>query len=81
MSNMPSILIGVSTGLLLSPILGTKLMVATMAIFGFKRINFNIEPISYLLTALIICGVALLTAAFMGRRIKTLEPVKMITEE
>ncbi|WP_022767610.1 ABC transporter permease [Butyrivibrio sp. NC2007] len=81
MSNMPSILLGVSVGLLLSPVLGTKLMVATMAIFGFKRINFNIDPISYLLTALIICGVALLTAAFMGRRIKTLEPVKMITEE
>ena len=52
-----------------------------MAIFGFRKINFTIEPVSYLLTALIICGVALLTAAFMGRRIKTLEPVKMITEE
>lgn len=81
MSNMPSILIGVSVGLLLSPILGSRLMVVSMAIFGFKKINFIIEPVSYLLTALIICGVALLTAAFMGRRIKTLEPVKMITEE
>ena len=81
MSNMPSILIGVSVGLLLSPILGSRLMVVSMAIFGFKKINFIIEPVSYLLTALIICGVALLTAALIGRRIKTLEPVKMITEE
>ncbi len=81
MSNLPSILMGVSTGLLLSPILGSRLMVTTMLIFGFKRIDFNIRALSYLLTAVIICGVALGTGAVMGLRIKTLEPVKMITEE
>ncbi len=81
LSNLPAILIGVMTGLLLSPILGSKLMVSTLAIFGFKKINFNIDPLSYLFTAMIICGVALATAAIMGRRIKSLEPVKMITEE
>ena len=81
MSNLPAILIGVCVGLLLSPFLGSKLMISTMLIFGFKKINFSIGPVSYILTALIICGVALATAAFMGRKIKTLEPVKMITEE
>lgn len=81
LSNLPAILIGVGVGLLFSPILGNKLMIATMLIFGFKKINFSIGPVSYVLTALIICGVALGTAAFMGRKIKTLEPVKMITEE
>jgi predicted lysophospholipase L1 biosynthesis ABC-type transport system permease subunit len=81
MSNLPSILIGVTVGLLLSPILGSRLMVTSMAIFGFKRIDFNIGPLSFILTAIIICGVALATGAIMGRRIKTLEPVKMITEE
>ena len=29
----------------------------------------------------LICGIAMATAAFLGRRITTLEPVKMITEE
>ncbi len=81
MSNLPAILIGIAIGLSISPFAGGKLMIATMAIFGFKKISFGIRPLSYLLTTLIICGVALATAAFMGRRIKKLEPVKMITEE
>ena len=81
LSNLPSIIIGITIGLLLSPILGSRLMVVTMTIFGFKKVDFSIGPLSFILTALIICGVALATAAFMGRRIKTLDPVKMITEE
>ena len=81
MSNLPAILIGVALGLLLSPVLGTKLMVTTLTIFGFRRVSFNIGVMSYIYTAIIICGVALLTAALKGRKIKSLEPVKMITEE
>ena len=81
LSNLPSIMIGVTIGLLFSPFLGGKLMVATMSIFGFKKIDFAIDLLSYILTAMIICGVALATAAFMGRRIKSLDPVQMITEE
>ncbi len=80
-SNFPSVMIGVAIGLLLSPFLGGKLMVTTMIIFGFKKMDFSIGLLSFILTALIICGVALATAAFMGRRIKNLDPVKMITEE
>ena len=81
LSNIPSILIGVALGLVLSPSLGSKLMVGTFMIFGFKRIDFKIAPVSYLFTAFIIIGVALITSALIGRRIKGLEPVKMITEE
>ena len=81
MSNLPAILIGVALGLVLSPTLGNKLMVSTLQIFGFRRVSFNIGVMSYIYTAIIICGVALLTAAIKGRRIKSLEPVKMITEE
>ncbi|MBP3280322.1 MAG: ABC transporter permease, partial [Butyrivibrio sp.] len=81
LSNIPSILIGVALGLVLSPSLGSKLMVGTFMIFGFKRIDFKIAPVSYLFTAVIIIGVALITSALIGRRIKGLEPVKMITEE
>ncbi|SFB75327.1 ABC transporter permease [Butyrivibrio sp. YAB3001] len=81
LSNMPAILIGVTLGLLASPFLGNELLVITMKIFGFKKTNFAVDPFSYILTSIIICTVALSTAAFMGRRIKKLEPVKMITEE
>lgn len=81
LSNIPSILIGVTLGLVLSPFLGSRLMVSTFLIFGFKRIDFNIAPESYLFTAVIIIGVALITSGLIGRRIKGLEPVKMITEE
>ncbi len=81
LSNIPSILIGVALGLVLSPSLGSKLMVGTFMIFGFKRIDFKIAPVSYLFTTVIIIGVALITSALIGRRIKGLEPVKMITEE
>ena len=81
MSNMPAILIGVIIGLIISPYAGTSLMVSSMAIFGFKKVKFTVKTVSYILTAIIIIGVALLTSGLMGRRIKTLEPVKMITEE
>jgi ABC-type antimicrobial peptide transport system permease subunit len=81
MSNLPAILIGVVLGLILSPVLGNKLMVFTLTMFGFKRVSYKIRVMSYIYTAVIVCGVALLTAAFKGQRIKHLEPVKMITEE
>ncbi len=81
LSNMPAIMLGVITGLILSPKAGTALMVSSMSIFGFKKVKFTINVVSYIYAAVIITGVALATSAFMGRRIKTLEPVKMITEE
>ena len=81
MSNMPAILIGVIAGLALAPSAGTSMMVSSMAIFGFKKVQFTINSISYVYAAIIIIGVALGTSALKGRRIKSLEPVKMITEE
>ena len=81
LSNLPSIMIGIVIGLFLSPILGKRLMIISMFIFGFKKVDFSIAPVSFILTTIIISGVALATAAVMGRRIKSLEPVKMITEE
>ncbi len=81
LSNMPAIIVGIIIGLILSPYAGESLMVSSMAIFGFKKVSFTINAISYVYAAVIIIGVALITSALMGRRIKTLEPVKMITEE
>ena len=81
LSNMPAILIGVIIGLIVSPAAGSKLLIAAFSVFGFRKVVLNVEPLSFVLTVVIIIGVAVVTAAFRGRRIKTLEPVKMIMEE
>ena len=81
MSNLPAIVIGVVVGLIASPASGASLMKSAFAIFGFRKAVFTVLPASYVMTAAIIIGIAMATAAFLGRRIKTLEPVKMITEE
>jgi ABC-type antimicrobial peptide transport system permease subunit len=56
-------------------------MTAIFAIFGFRKADIVITPGSYLLAVFLICSVAIITSALIGRRIKSLEPVKMITEE
>ena len=81
LSNMPAIIIGIGTGLVLSPLSTSKAMTAIFAIFGFRKSDIVIKPGSYLLAVFLICGVAIITSALIGRRIKSLEPVKMITEE
>ena len=81
LSNMPSIAIGIATGLAVSPYSGARLMKTAFMIFGFRKVEFNVYPLSYLLTAVLICGIAMITAAVLGRRINRLDPVNMITEE
>ncbi len=81
LSNMPAILIGVIIGLALSPVTCENLMKSAFGIFGFRKAVFTVLPTSYILTMIIIAGIAMSTAALLGRRIKSLEPVKMITEE
>lgn len=81
LTNIPAIAIGVAIGIAVSPVSGTNLMKMVYSIFGFRKVEFNVLPTSYVLTAVLICGIAMATAAFLGRRIKTLEPVNMITEE
>jgi hypothetical protein len=56
-------------------------MKLTFSIFGFRKAVFTVLPTSYILTALMISGIAMVTAAVLGRRIKKLEPVNMITED
>ncbi len=81
LSNMPAILIGVAVGLTVSPVSGANLMKSAFMIFGFRKAVFTVYPLSYVMTAVLITGIAIATAAFIGRRIRLLEPVKMITEE
>nr|MCR4808119.1 ABC transporter permease [Lachnospiraceae bacterium] len=81
LSNLPAILIGVFIGLLLSPMATANSMTAIFSIFGFRDAGVRINPSSFVLAAFLIISVAITTSAIMGRRIKGLEPVKMITEE
>ena len=81
LSNMPAIALGIAIGLILSPSSGRFLMKSAFSIFGFRKAVFNVLPTSYILTAVIITGIAMATAAILCRRIRTLEPVNMITEE
>lgn len=80
-SNMPAIALGIVIGLVLSPVSGANLMKLTFSIFGFRKAVFTVLPTSYILTALMISGIAMATAAVLGGRIKKLEPVNMITED
>lgn len=81
LSNIPAILIGIGAGLICSPFAASRAMTAIFSIFGFRKADIVITPGLYLLAVILILGVAILTSALIGRRIRSLEPVKMITEE
>ena len=81
LSNMPSVLIGIVLGLIVSFFSAEKLMRILFSSFEFRKAPFYVNPGSYVIAIVLIAGIALLTSAWIGRRIRTLEPVKMITEE
>ena len=81
MSNMPSVLIGIVLGLLVAAFSAEKLMRVLFTIFGFRKAPFYVNTGSYLIAVVLIAGIAMITSAWVGRRIRKLEPVKMITEE
>lgn len=81
LSNMPSVIIGIILGLIVSVFTAEKLMRVLFAIFEFRKAPFYVNPGSYVIAVVLIAGIAMLTSALIGRRIRTLEPVKMITEE
>ncbi len=81
LSNMPAIALGIAIGLALAPSAGAGLMKAMFSIFGFRKAVFTVLPASFVITAGLITGIAMATAAMLGCRIKTLDPVNMVTEE
>ena len=81
LSNIPAILIGIAAGLLAATFLGDKIVILMFSIFGFRKVSFVITPINYILVCIMIVGVALAVSWFNGKKIRKLEPVKMITEE
>ncbi|MBE5924727.1 MAG: ABC transporter permease [Lachnospiraceae bacterium] len=81
MSNVPVILAGTVIGALLSESFGSKACIASFSLFGIKQMTFSISPIWQLVTIVGILAVALITAGLFGLKIRTLNPVAMITEE
>lgn len=81
LSNMPAIALGIAIGLALAPSAGAGLMKAVFSIFGFRKAVFTVLPASFVITAGLITGIAMAAAAMLGCRIKTLDPVNMVTEE
>lgn len=81
LSNIPAILIGIVIGLVAVTLFGDKLVLLMFAIFGFRKVVFDLSLFSYLCVIIVIVGVALIVSWFNGKRIRDLEPVKMITEE
>ena len=80
-SNIPAISIGVILGLILVTLFGGNLVVLLFSIFGFKKVTFVFSIFDYICVIILVIGVALLVSRLSGRKIKKLEPVKMITEE
>ena len=81
LSNIPGVLMGVLIGIAVGGPAGKSGSKAMFQIFGYKKVDFSIYPRSYLLAAVLIISVAMIASAIKGKRIQTLEPVKMITEE
>ena len=80
-SNLPAVLIGMIPGVIFASMFGENIMTVMFSIFGFRHSDFFIRLPSYVLAVILVAGIAMLTSASVGRRIKKLEPVKMITEE
>ena len=81
LSNIPAIIIGIILGLITVTLFGGKLCLLMFAIFGFRKVKFALSPLAYVSVIIVIIGVAMLVSWLNGKRIKKLEPVKMITEE
>ncbi len=81
LSNVPAITIGIVLGLILVSLFGGKVMLLMFTIFGFRKVAFSLSPVAYIGVIVVIFGVAMLVSWINGKRIKKLEPVKMITEE
>lgn len=81
MSNVPVILAGTVIGALLSESFGSNVCIASFSLFGIRQVAFSISPIWQIITIIGILVVALFTAGLFGLRIRSLQPVTMITEE
>ncbi|MCR4648103.1 MAG: ABC transporter permease [Lachnospiraceae bacterium] len=81
LSNIPAVLIGVALGLVAALMFGDKVVLLMFAIFGFRKVAFEISGLALVCVVYVIVAMAALVSWVNGSRIKKLDPVKMITEE
>ena len=78
---MPAILVGALIGSLLAPFVGSAGCRAAFALFVIKSVPFEIPSYYILITVAGIVGIAILTSALAGLKVRRLIPIEMITEE
>ena len=81
LSNIPAILGGVLLGSLLARWVGIWGCKALLSMFGIRKMTFDISFFYVIITAVSIILVALITSGLLGRKVRKLNPVEMITEE
>lgn len=81
LSNMPAVLVGALIGSLLSPLVGSAGCRAAFALFVIKSVPFEIPVYYMLITVAGIVGIAILSSALAGLKVRRLIPIEMITEE
>ncbi|MCR4649188.1 MAG: ABC transporter permease, partial [Lachnospiraceae bacterium] len=81
LSNIPSVLIGIVLGVTAAVLFGDKVVLLMFAIFGFRKVVFEISGLSIVCVIYVIVVMAAVVSWINGNRIKKLDPVKMITEE
>ena len=72
---------GVLLGSLLARWVGIWGCKALLSMFGIRKITFDISFFYVIITAVSIILVALITSGLLGRKVRKLNPVEMITEE
>ncbi len=80
-SNLPSVAAGALIGAILGGFVAKKGVLAAFSIFGLKDIAFTVDFPWLLITVAGIALVAALAAWLSGRRLRTMNPVELITEE
>ncbi len=81
MSNIPAVVFGSVLGALVSGYAGKLVVLGAFSYMGIKKIEFDQSIASMIAVALGIIAVAFITSALVGRKVKKLIPIEMITEE
>ena len=81
LSNIPAILTGTILGSIAAPFAGSGICTAAFALFVMKSVSFEIPSYYMLITVVGIVGIAILTSASAGLKVRGLKPVEMINED
>ena len=81
LSFMPSIILGTIISCIVSSFIANPYLTMIMSMFGVMQSNFTIPAGLVVLLAIFQIGISFLFAVLLSRRIKDLEPYKLLIEE